>query len=113
MLHAKQAISDLHEHCTYETWDQSKKHFADEPAKASTTEAAPEAAATPNDSFCQLVGANLSRDAQCLDDWRLQMLELLPAAGIQLTQVQVCTSLASQWFRLSSFGSFSASGWQP
>lgn len=60
----------------------------DEPAKASTTEAAPEAAATPNDSFCQLVGANLSRDAQCLDDWRLQMLELLPAAGIQLTQVQ-------------------------
>ena len=71
-----------------------KKCFADESATASTTAAEPEAACTPDDSFCQLVGANLGRDTQCLDDWRLQLLELLPAAGIQLTEAQVCSIVA-------------------
>lgn len=72
----------------------NQKLHADEPAKAPTTAAASEAASTPDDSFCQLVGANMSTDTQCLDDWRLQMLELLPAAGIRLTQVQVCKLFA-------------------
>lgn len=66
------------------------KYLADESATTSGSAAAAEAAATPDDSFCQLFGANLSRDTQCLDDWRLQLLELLPAAGIQLTDAQVC-----------------------
>ena len=69
-------------------------YLADESATASATAAASEAVSTPDDSFCQLFGANLSRDTQCLDDWRLQLLELLPAAGIQLTETQVCRGLA-------------------
>lgn len=60
-----------------------------------TGEAAPpaaHAALMPEDGFCQLFGANLSRDSQCLDDWRLQFLELLPAAKLQLTEAQVTLS---------------------
>ena len=88
--------------------------LADEPAKASTTAAAPEAASTPDDSFCQLVGANMSRDTQCLDDWRLQMLELLPAAGIQLTQVQVCKVFpCSLCCWVCVLAPFTWSCWQP
>lgn len=56
---------------------------------ASTSAAATQGASMADDSFCQLIGANLTKDTQCLDDWRLQMLELLPAAGIQLTAAQV------------------------
>lgn len=73
----------------------ASKYLADESATASGTAAAAEAASTPHDSFCQLFGANLSRDTQCLDDWRLQLLELLPAAGIQLTEAQVCKVLTN------------------
>ena len=82
------------------------KYFADESATASGSAAAAEAASTPDDSFCQLFSANLSRDTQCLDDWRLQLLELLPAAGIQLTEAQVCKVLTNPYdasFPLAAF----------
>ena len=58
-------------------------------ATASTSAAATEGALRADDSFCQLIGGNLTKETQCLDDWRLQLLELLPAAGIQLTEAQV------------------------
>lgn len=57
-------------------------------AAASAAATTADATATPEDSFCQLFGANLRRESQCLDDWRLQLLELLPAAQLQLTQAQ-------------------------
>lgn len=48
---------------------------------------------TPQDSFCTLLGDNLGQNSQALDDWRLQLLELLPAAKVQLSEAQVCTSV--------------------
>ena len=47
------------------------------------------------DGFCSLVGDNLGQQSQALDDWRLQLLELLPAAKLQLSDAQVGTSLMS------------------
>ena len=76
-------------------------YLADDSATASATAAATAAVSTPDDSFCQLFGANLSRETQCLDDWRLQLLELLPAAGIQLTEAQVCRVLVMTFSRQS------------
>ena len=46
---------------------------------------------TPQDGFCSLFGDNLGQHSQSLDDWRLQLLELLPAAKLQLSEAQVCT----------------------
>lgn len=43
----------------------------------------------PQDGFCSLVGDNLGQHSQALNDWRLQLLELLPAAQVQLTEEQV------------------------
>lgn len=60
-------------------------------AAASAAATTADATATTQDSFCQLFGANLWRESQCLDDWRLQLLELLPAAQLQLTQPQACS----------------------
>ncbi|KAA6427569.1 MAG: hypothetical protein FRX49_02232 [Trebouxia sp. A1-2] len=60
-------------------------------AAASAAASTAGAAAILEDSFCQLFSANLRRESQCLDDWRLQLLELLPAAQLQLTQAQACS----------------------
>lgn len=49
----------------------------------------------PPDGFCSLVGDNLGQQSQALDDWRLQLLELLPAAKLQLSEAQVGMSLMS------------------
>lgn len=47
----------------------------------------------PPDGFCSLVGDNLGQQSQALDDWRLQLLELLPAAKLQLSEAQVGTDV--------------------
>jgi len=59
------------------------------PGESAAAPSAADAESTPEDSFCQLFGANLGRDSQSLDDWRLQLLELLPAARVKLTESQV------------------------